>query len=374
MKILVLNYEYPPVGGGGGRLAEMMCAAFVVRGHAVRVVTAGVGNLPRTETRDGVEILRPRSFRKRRDTCTVPEMGLYLATALPAALALARTWKPDVVHAHFVVPTGLLALSLRRLAGVPYVITAHLGDVPGGVPEQTGGLFRLALGPARAVWRNASARTAVSNHVGTLAADAFGSLPEIIPNGIPPLPPPPPRASPPATPKILMAGRLSVQKNPLLAIEALAKLRDLPWTFEVVGEGPLAARMQAAAAGFGLSERVVFSGWLCGEEVAARMRAADILLLTSLHEGLPMVAVEALWHGMAIVATRIGGMTDLVDHDANGLLCNPNPEEVADALASLIQNPGRLASMQNKSLENARRFDFNAATDAYLRVLEAAAD
>jgi len=202
VKILVLNYEYPPVGGGGGRLTMKLCEAFVARGHVVRVVTAGVGSLAGRETRGGVGILRPQSFRRRRDTCTVPEMGLYLATSLPAALHEARRWKPDVVHAHFVVPTGLLALALRRLAGAP----------------------------ARAVWRGAAARTAVSSFVASLAEQSLGPRPEVILNGIPPVSAPAPR--PPGPPKILMAGRLSIQKNPLLAIEALGRLCDLPWALE----------------------------------------------------------------------------------------------------------------------------------------------
>ncbi len=371
MKILVLNYEYPPVGGGGGRLTMKLCEAFVARGHVVRVVTAGVGSLAGRETRGGVGILRPQSFRRRRDTCTVPEMGLYLATSLPAALHEARRWKPDVVHAHFVVPTGLLALALRRLAGVPYVVTAHLGDVPGGVPEQTGGLFRLAGAPARAVWRGAAARTAVSSFVASLAEQSLGPRPEVILNGIPPVPAPPPR--PPGPPKILMAGRLSIQKNPLLAIEALGRLCDLPWALEVAGGGPLMAAMKDATARLGLSGRVTCPGWLDESGIAARMRESDILLMPSLHEGLPMVAVEALWHGMAIVAGRIPGMADVVTEGVNGLLRPLEPEAFAEALASLLKDPQRLATMQKNSREAARRFDFDASTTAYLRILERAA-
>ncbi|HEY5741219.1 MAG TPA: glycosyltransferase, partial [Terrimicrobiaceae bacterium] len=142
MRILILCYEYPPVGGGGGRVAAQVAAKLAERDHKVRVITAGMRHLPRHERRDTVEILRPESFRRREDTCSVPEMGSYILTSVIPVLRTAWSWRPDVIHAHFAVPSGALALVARVFAGTPYVLTAHLGDVPGGVPEQTGHLFR----------------------------------------------------------------------------------------------------------------------------------------------------------------------------------------------------------------------------------------
>ncbi|MGC2577728.1 MAG: glycogen/starch synthase, partial [Terrimicrobiaceae bacterium] len=80
MKILVLCYEYPPIGGGGGRIAAQVASSLARRGHAVRVLTGGMRHLPRREVRDLVEVVRPFSFRRREDTCTVPEMALYLVS------------------------------------------------------------------------------------------------------------------------------------------------------------------------------------------------------------------------------------------------------------------------------------------------------
>ena len=101
------------------------------------------------------DMIRPpapaASGRRVPDTCTVPEMGLYCATSFLPALRHIRQWKPDVVHAHFAVPTGALAWAVSGLTGVPYVLTAHLGDVPGGVPDQTDTLTttRSQTTPAR---------------------------------------------------------------------------------------------------------------------------------------------------------------------------------------------------------------------------------
>src|SRR5438093_4928142 len=109
MRILILCYEYPPVGGGGGRVAKTIGEEMVRRGHEVRFQTAGMKHLSKRETINGVEIFRTESFRKREDTCDVTEMGLFLLTSFWPTLHHIWGWKPDVIHAHFAMPTGLLA-------------------------------------------------------------------------------------------------------------------------------------------------------------------------------------------------------------------------------------------------------------------------
>jgi len=368
LRILCLNYEYPPVGGGGGRIAHRINAGLVARGHAVRVQTAGLRHLPAHETVDGVEIFRAESFRQKEDTCTVPEMGLYLLTSFLPALRHIRQWRPHVIHAHFAVPTGALAWAVSALTGVPYVLTAHLGDVPGGVPEQTAGLFRLVQPFTRPIWRRAAKVTAVSTFVADLAEKAYALRPEVILNGITLGPRPEIRVHNP--PRLLFVGRLSIQKNPLLAIRALALLQDLPWEFHVIGDGPLRAEMEREAQT--LAPRCHFHGWLDGVAVKDAMERSDALLLTSLSEGLPMVAVEALDRGLAIIASRIGGLTDVVAPEENGLLCDLAPEAFAAALHRVLGDPGLLPKMRAASSARAARFDLSRSVDAYEATLQRA--
>lgn len=371
MKVLVLCYEYPPIGGGGGRVAAQVARELVRRGHEVRVVTAGMPHLPRRFSDEGVEVFREPSFRRREDTCSVPEMGLYLLTNFLPALRQVRDWKPDVIHAHFAVPTGVLALALQLLTGKPYVITAHLGDVPGGVPEQTEGLFKLVNPFVRPVWRRCACVTAVSSFVGDLASRAYQVKPEVILNAV--------RLDVAedvqvnAVPRLLFVGRLSVQKNPLLAVEALAEVRDLPWTLEVIGEGPLGQAMREKVEALKLGDRITFSGWLSGSDVAARMAQSDILYMTSLHEGLPMVAVEALHHGLAIIGSDIGGMKDVVTEGGNGHLCALNAASYSARLREVLSSPEKLTTLRKGSLKKAEELDFAKTMDRYEEVLGTAA-
>jgi glycosyltransferase involved in cell wall biosynthesis len=369
LRILCLNYEYPPVGGGGGRIAHRINTELVRRGHAVRVQTAGLKHLSAHEVVEDVEVFRTESFRKKEDTCTVPEMALYLLTSFLPTLRHIRKWNPHVIHVHFAVPTGALACTASLFTGMPYVLTAHLGDVPGGVPEQTAGLFRLVQPFTRPIWSRAAAITAVSTFVADLAERAYGRRPEVVLNGMPLGPRPSIAIHSP--PRFVLVGRLSLQKNPVLAIRALALVQNLPWVCEIIGDGPLRAEMEREARGAGIESRVQFRGWLGAADVAAAMSGADALLITSHSEGLPMAAIEALDRGLAIVSSRIGGVADVVEDGRNGFLCELTPESFSTALRAILSDPEKLRAKREASSAMAEHFDLSRSVDAYERLLTA---
>ncbi len=380
MKILLLNYEYPPIGGGGGRLAAKVGAGLVSRGHQVRVLTSGMAHLPVESVEQEMEIRRLRAFRQREDTCSVPEMALWVVHAIPAAIAEVRRWKPNVIHAHFAVPTGAVAWVVSKLTGVPYLLTAHLGDVPGGVPEQTATLFRWIQPFTVPIWKGAAATTAVSSFVAGLAERAYAISPQVILNGME-LPGTSPLEKH-ESPRLLMVGRMSVQKNPLLMVRALGLLRDLPWHCTILGDGPLLDEAKAEAIRLGLNdaldERLDFRGWSSATEVSEAMRESDILLIPSLSEGLPMVAVEALAHGLALVGSRIGGLADVAhetgDHvNARLFELSQGAEGFAAALGSLLLDSNELMKARIASLAMATRFDLRQSLDQYERLLVSAA-
>lgn len=371
MRVLCLNYEYPPIGGGGGRSCATICEALAARGVEVQVVTSGMPHLPRHEVLRGVTVLRHRSFRRREDTCSVPEMALYLMTGLLPAWRQIRRWKPDVLHVHFAVPTGALGWLLHRLTGVPYVLTAHLGDVPGGVPEQTDRLFRVVGPLTRPIWKDASAITAVSKFVARLATAAYARMPVVIPNGIDLNPRP--LLTVDSHPRILFVGRLSVQKNPLLAIRSLANLKDLPWTCEILGDGPLRTDVVREIDFHKLGDRVILRGWMDSAGVSERMHGAEILLMPSLSEGMPVAAVEALNHGLAIVCGAIDGMADVVDDEQNGLRLPLDERSFTDGLRALLLDPERRLAMRQNSSAKACNFDIQRTSEEYETVLRSAA-
>jgi len=375
VKILVLCYEYPPIGGGGGRVAQNVAEKLVARSHAVRVQTAALGWSSIYENVNGVEVCRTASGRKVPDTCSVVEMGMYLVTSFVPVLRHIATWKPDVIHVHFAMPTGILAWMARLLTGTPYVLTAHLGDVPGGVPEQTDRLFQV-IGPiAGQVWQRASEATAVSSFVQGLAEQAYRRPVTRILNGVElnGFQAPAPVAG--SERHFVFLGRFNPQKNPDFLIDVFARLKDLPWKLTMIGDGPVMPKVLERIAQHGLPDRIVCTGWLKGPEVDAILGKTDVLCMPSQSEGMPVAAIEALRRGLAIAASDIPGLLDVVENGKNGFLVPVNDAEAfADKLRLLCMDGRLLAAMREASWEKAREFELGAIVDQYDAVLRAAAE
>jgi glycosyltransferase involved in cell wall biosynthesis len=257
------------------------------------------------------------------------------------------------------------------LTRIPYLLTAHLGDVPGGVPQQTDQLFKIVKPLTLPIWRSAAHVTAVSSFVAELAKRAYAVSAQVILNGVRL----PERQSKKEhqIPQLLLVGRLSVQKNPLLAIQTLALLRASPWRLKIIGDGPLAEAVHREIEQLDLQERISCVGWLSADEVRLEMEKADLLLMPSLSEGLPMVAVEALAHHLAIVGSRIGGLHDIIIEGKNGALFDlqEGASGMAEALRPFLENRELLAAAQEASWRNATQFEWSRSIDLYEEMLTA---
>ncbi|HET9587728.1 MAG TPA: glycosyltransferase family 4 protein, partial [Anaerolineales bacterium] len=313
MRILVLNHEFPPIGGGGGRAAEDLCRGLTKCGHHLKVLTAHVHGLPREEERDGYHIVRVPSLRTQPYRASFLSMAAYVLAGLWPGRRLISTFQPQVIHAHFAVPAGALAWILSRMSGIPFVITVHLGDVPGGVPEKTGGWFRWIYPFTRPIWRDADRIVAVSEFTRLLALKKYRAEIQVIPNGVDVNALKPDRIYPNQPPRIVFAGRFMPQKNPLELVQTLSRLKDARWQCVMIGDGPLMDDIKRAVAASGLQDRFEFTGWVEPQEVLRWFDRSDILFMPSLSEGLPVVGVQALAKGLAIVASQVGGFVDLVD-------------------------------------------------------------
>lgn len=365
MKVLVFNHEYPPIGGGGGQACKDIAEELAGRGHEITLITAHYQDLPKEEISSGIKIVRVPSLRKYPFRIGFTGMGMYIITSILTGLKVIRQWKPDLIHVHFAVPAGVSACVLHFLTRTPYVLTAHLGDVPGGVPEKTSGWFRWVFPFTIPVWRNAAHIAAVSEFTASLARKHYQVEPEIIPNGmkieavdgnI--------EVNHPA--RIAFAGRFMPQKNLFTFIDILNSVRDLEWNCSMLGDGPLYQQVVERISEIGLSERFTLPGWVKTEEVISCFKQSDILLMPSLSEGLSVVGVQALAAGLAIVANNVGGFSDLVDAGQNGILVEPGDvETLKDGLRRYLSSPELLRNARLSSLTVARKFDIKLIADKY---------
>jgi glycosyltransferase involved in cell wall biosynthesis len=352
-------------------VAQDLCLGLAKLGNEITVLTAHFQGLPLDETASGVRVIRLKSLRREPYKASVLAMGAYLLTGWYAGVKLARQWKPDLIHVHFAVPAGALAWSLGHWTGIPYVLTAHLGDVPGGVPEKTGRWFRWIYPFTPPIWRDARRVIAVSEFTRQLAERHYPVPIDVIPNGVDLSDLDPGKIHPGEPPQIVFAGRFVAQKNPLQIIRTLARLRHLPWHCVMAGDGPLRPEVEAAIERQGMGERFTLPGWITPEQVIAFYNESDVLFMPSLAEGFPVAGVQGLAMGLAVIASRIGGWMDLVSQGQNGYLVDPTDEQgYIDAMKDLLSDPQRLHRFRQASREMADKFNLAGIIEQYARVYQ----
>jgi glycosyltransferase involved in cell wall biosynthesis len=293
-------------------------------------------------------------------------MGGYVLSGLWAGFRLMKSWQPDVIHVHFAVPAGALVWMLSKLTGIPYVMTVHLGDVPGGVPEKTGSWFKWVLPFTHPIWQDAKRVIAVSEFTRQLALKHYQREITVIPNGVDVdrLRPADIRVQEP--PRIVFAGRLMAQKNPIQIVRTLAGLKDLSWECVMLGDGPLMTDIQQAIKDYGLQERFTLPGWVTPEDVLDWFDKSDILFMPSLSEGLPVAGVQALAKGLAFVVSEVGGFVDLVENEKNGFLVKVGDQvSMASALREFLCNSNTLLTARNFSYKMASKFDISEISESY---------
>lgn len=339
-RILLINYEYPPLGGGAGNATAHIARHMAEAGAEVLVVTSTFKDLPREESVDGYRLRRIPSLRARAEKSNPLEMAAFMLSACLAAPGLMRRFRPHAAVAFFSVPCGPSALALRLLCGTPYVVSLRGGDVPGFQPYDLATFHKLTGWLIRLVWRRASAVVANSQGLADLARKTAASLDvPVIPNGADTdlfRPRTGPRRQGPV--RLGFSGRVVRQKGLDVALRALALLPATPaWELHVAGDGPARPELEATARALGLAERIKFLGWKSRTELAEILRDMDAFVFASRDEGMPNAVLEAMASGLPVAATRIAGNEELVLDAVTGFLTPPeSPGDLALALGTLI--------------------------------------
>lgn len=367
MRILVLNYEYPPLGGGGAPVCRELCRRFAQRGHTVDVVTMGFCGLPPLEEADGVRVLRVPALRRRQATCETHEMISYVVSALPRVIARLRSEAYDVIHAHFAIPTGLLACLATRIVRVPYAITIHGSDIPGFNPDRFTYEHRVTRPLLRRVFRRAAWLSASSDFLRKLAVANVGDFEfTYLPNGID-------VSRFEARPKkrnILMTGRLLPRKGFQHVLTALKEV-ETDFEIHIAGDGPMRDQLKALAKT--MRPRVVFHGWLDHDspELKELYETAAIFCLTSERENASISLLEAMLAGAAVVTSNGSGCLETIGD--SGLAVPPaNTHALQEILLGLMASETRRNELGARARQRViDRFDWDKITSGYLEHLEA---
>jgi glycosyltransferase involved in cell wall biosynthesis len=353
MRVLILNYEYPPLGGGAGVATQELARGLASRGVRVDVITAGERDECRSEVLwDGHAaeegLLTVYRVKSRRTGIHEAGMGgafSYVRSALPLARARMRDEHYDIVHLFFSLPTGAM-LPFLRLGDTPVIVSLRGSDVPGYDPRQRSlGRAHKALRPlTRWIWRRASRVVAVCESLGRLALRTDPGLRySVIPNGVDLSrfrPSARARSRHPKKVRCLAVARLVERKGVADLIRAIASLERGRYELEIVGSGPDEHRLKELTRQLGMSHEVIFAGSVDRAVIPGRYRDADIFALAPSEEAFGNVFAEALASGLPIVGSTVGGIPEVVEHGKNGFLVPPGePKALAAAIRYLADHP-----------------------------------
>lgn len=272
MRILIINSEYPPIGGGAGNASAQIADQLERIGHKVAVMTSRFGKLPHREQRQNITIYRIPSIRRSQDRSNPLEQIVFILSASFWALSLVPHFRPNTTLAFFGVPSGAVAWLIKLVYKVPYVISLRGGDVPGFRPYDFYYYHKLIAPFLRLIWKNASGVIANSNGLRQLA-QTFDSRFEIpvIPNGVD-LELYKTAQHDWSPPRLLSVGRIVHQKGLDLAMHALGALKELDWEWCIAGDGPEMEALQSLAQELGINDRVFF---LAGSPASKFWRAIN---------------------------------------------------------------------------------------------------
>ena len=355
MRLLFVNYEFPPIGGGAAYASLAIAREFVVLGHRIDFLTAGLCGKSYVENIDGIQVHRIRTYRRGIHDSGVLGALSFVTLATTKLRSLARQNHYDAYLYYFGLPTGFLSLLPGAHRSQPYVISLRGSDVPGYDPALTW-QHRLLRPITRRIWLSAH-RVVANSH--SLRRLALSWMPEtaidVIRNGADL-----PTAFSIRKPigkgvRILTVSRLIARKGLDTLIMALARTQREDLSLEIAGKVQARDALTQLAVAAGVAHRVRFHGFVDHTSLTALYAQADIFVLASVTESCSMALLEAMAAGLPVIATRVGGTVEGVKHESNGLLVTPTSvDELSGALQALAGNALLRALRGRESNSDAR--------------------
>jgi glycosyltransferase involved in cell wall biosynthesis len=308
MKIAILVNLFPPKWLAGTEIVTYNLAEHLAkRGHEIHIITLHDEGLPNFDNVKGFFVHRIEVPRVR----VIGVLSFWLKIFLKI-----RIIKPEIVHTQD-LSMGIPAYLSRKILKIPYVVWGRGNDV-----YHPSNFEKITMKP---ILKNAHAVLALTEDMRKKLKCIYDTQIYVIPNGIDLESYKDITVNPDKKPivrKILFVGRLNPVKGIQYLIQAMKIVHDrMPNTrLILVGEGVERERLEVLSIQLGIQKYVQFIGKVPHERVQANMQQADIFVLPSLSEGFPNVILEAMACGLPVIASRVGGIPDIITNDTNGYL------------------------------------------------------
>ncbi len=375
LKVLIINYEFPPLGGGGGVASYDLALEWEKHGQ-VDVLTSGYTGLESSEKVNGINIYRSKIFfRKSRDAATFLSMLSFLITGFIAGFNLCRKNRYDVINTHFAVPSGPLGYLLGRMFRIPNVLSLHGGDIYDPSKKMSPHKSIIFSRVVKFILNKADRIVAQSTNTRDNTIKYYNPVKEV---EIVPL-----AFHPPVIPRItreklglekdsfyfITIGRLVKRKAIDTMLHALSDIKNKKIKLLILGDGPEMEFLSNLAGTLNLNDRVQFPGYVTDDEKYSYLSNADAFILTSLHEGFGIVFMEAMFTGLPIVCTNHGGQVDFLKHNENALLLDVGDVESCRKYMIKIEKDKDLYKLMSKNNKKKVK-DFYAESVAaeYLKI------
>ncbi len=372
MKILMLNYEYPPIGGGAANAHRCLLQQYAGSSDLkVDVLTsAPKPGFFKESFADNVTIYKVGLHKKELHFWRKIEVIEWLFKAKFHYRKLLHENGYDLAHAFFGFPTGWLCY--RTANKLPYIISLRGSDVPGEHARLK--LDYKILGQVfKAIWKKAAALVTPSEGLKNRALKFLPSVAiDVIPNGVEL-----DRFGPaeitrePQILRLLTVGRLSVTKRVEILIDAIEIMhRDgCEVHFKIVGGGQMQQKLKQIVSEKKLGNIIEFTGRIDTEDMPQVYRQNDIFISASMQEGMSNAMLEATASGLPIVTTRCEGVEELIDN--NGLVVeDANAEDIARAVRKITDDRQTYKQMSLAARRQAERFTWSSTAEKYLSLYE----
>ena len=375
MKILMLNNEFPPIGGGTATVNEELLNQFVEeKNFEIDLITSqGPGLKEQELISSNIKIIRVPSARKEIHHASNFELISYAYQATKAAATLCKEKQYDLCFAWCGVPAGAVAYLLNKRYKIPYLVRVSGPDIP-GFEERYSWLYPFLKFPTKKIWKSASALVQKSTIEDKLIKALLpGIKTTLIPNAINSEKFKVEKSSPPQGPlKLLCVGRLVKRKGQGILFEAIKSLKDsgIQILLTLVGDGDESAAYKENVKNLGIDDHVNFAGYIERDRIINFYKDADIFILPSHNEGMCMAALEAAASSLPLLLSY-NADNGLVKDKVNGFLFSNSD---VSTLCSLIQffdsNREKIISMGAASRSLVNSFDWRQIANRYSEIFE----